>query len=159
MDRGQQLAAAVSHSCDTHTCLLLSPYNLQISPMFMYTILLSNNQHFICMLYTNVVSLTSELTLSLCRSESSLVHDCSLLFKTCTVAQITTKQMCSSLHFVPVWEGWGLHKVLLGLLGNVAVSFSWRQSCRCSSYLFITEIINAYKRLLIALFTNDLWDL
>lgn len=74
--------------------------------------------------------------------------------------QITTKQTCSSLRLTfPVWEGWGLHKVLLGLLGNAAVSLSGRQSCRCPSYLFITEIINVYKRLLIALFTNDLWDL
>lgn len=46
-----------------------------------------------------------------------------------------------------------------GLLGNAAVSLAARQSCRRPSYLFITGIINVYTRLLIALFTNDLWDL
>lgn len=56
-------------------------------------------------------------------------------------------------------RGGGWHQVLPGLLGNAAVSLSGRQSCRCPSYLFITDIINVYKRLLIALFTNDLWDL
>lgn len=144
----------------THTCLLLSLCrgdSFQLSPMFMY-ILLSNHQHFSCVFYTDVVSWT-QFALWWCSSDSSLVHGCSLVFKTCTEAQITTKQMCSLLHCVPVWEGRGLRKVLLGLLGNVAVTFSWKQSSRCPSYLFITEIINVYKRLLIALFTNDLWDL
>lgn len=45
------------------------------------------------------------------------------------------------------------------LLGNITVNLSGKQSCRCPSYLFISQIINVYKKLLIALFTNDLWVL
>lgn len=133
MGRGPQLAA-VCITLVTHTHLPPAVFLLsgQLADIIMFTILLSNHQHCSFLLYT---------------------------FETCTVAQISPKQMRSPLHFVPVWEGRGLHKVLRGLLGNVAVGFCRRQSCRCPSYLFITEIINVYKRLLIALFTNDLWDL
>lgn len=45
------------------------------------------------------------------------------------------------------------------MLGGVTASLSARQSCRCPGYLFIFQIINVYKKLLIALFTNDLWVL
>lgn len=67
----------------------------------------------------------------------------------------------SRLHLDVILErgGAGVRGSFGGLLGNVAVSLSGRQSCRCPSYLFISQIINVYKEPLIALFTNDLWVL
>lgn len=44
-------------------------------------------------------------------------------------------------------------------VAQIPVRRSGSQRCRCPCYLLISQIINVYTELLIALLTNDLWDL